>query len=176
VGGLDVLVVDLTGGLAPSLTALAQPGSRAMSTPAATSVAAAGAVLDALVRRVDLVQMARSAGAMDALGGDDAHRLLVVHDFPTAFDDAAVGRLRYLVDEGPSAGVQVLLTGTQSPVHEGSPLVTTLFRESVRLPVEPDDHLADAWTHTQWRYTPDLGPDDASVVDGVLRAAATDLR
>lgn len=171
-GGLEVLVVDLTGGLAPSLAALAQPGSRAMTTAAATSVTAAGAVLDALVRRVDLVQMARSAGAMDALGGDDAHRLLVVHDFPTALDGAAVGRLRYLVDEGPSAGVQVLLTGAQSPVHDGSPLVTTLFRESVRLPVEPDDHLADAWTGTQWRYTPDLGPDDATVVDGVLRSAA----
>ena len=66
----------------------------------------------------------------------------------------------------------MLLTGAQSPVHDGSPLVTTMFRESVRLPVEPDDHLADAWTHTQWRYTPDLGPDDATVVDGVLRSAA----
>ncbi|WP_258725645.1 TerD family protein [Cellulomonas sp. NS3] len=171
-GGLEVLVVDLTGGLAPSLAALAQPGSRVMMTPAATSVAAAGTVLDALVRRVDLVQMARSAGAMDALGGDVADRLLVLHDFPTALDDAAVGRLRYLVDEGPSAGVQVLLTGEHSPVHAGSPLVTTLFRESMRLPLEPDDHLADGWTGTQWRYTPDLGPDDADVLDGVLRSAA----
>lgn len=171
-GGLEVLVVDLTGGLAPSLGALAQPGSRVMTTPAATSVAAAGAVLDALVRRVDLVQMARSAGAMDALGGDGADRLLVLHDFPTALDDAAVGRLRYLVDEGPSAGVQVLLTGEHSPVLDGSPLVTTLFRESMRLPLEPDDHLADGWTGTQWQYTPDLGPDDAGVLDGVLRSAA----
>lgn len=171
-GGLEVVVVDLTGGLAPALAALAQPGSRVMTTPAATSVAAAGAVLDALVRRVDLVQMARSAGAMDALGGDAADRLLVLHDFPTALDDAAVGRLRYLVDEGPSAGVQVLLTGEHSPVLDGSPLVTTLFRESMRLPLEPDDHLADGWTGTQWRYTPDLGPDDAGVLDGVLRSAA----
>ncbi|MGW6128517.1 TerD family protein [Cellulomonas sp. NPDC055163] len=171
-GGLEVHVVDLTGGLAPSLAALAQPGSRVMTTPAATSVAAAGEVLDALVRRVDLVQMARSAGAMDALGGDAADRLLVLHDFPTALDDAAVGRLRYLVDEGPSAGVQVLLTGEHSPVHDGSPLVTTLFRQSMRLPLEPDDHLADGWTGTQWRYTPDLGPDDAGVLDGVLRSAA----
>ncbi|GEA86755.1 TerD family protein [Cellulomonas cellasea] len=171
-GGLEVLVVDLTGGLAPSLAALAQPGSRVMTTPAATSVAAAGAVLDALVRRVDLVQMARSAGAMDALGDDVADRLLVLHDFPTALDDAAVGRLRHLVDEGPSAGVQVLLTGEHSPVLDGSPLVTTLFRESMRLPLEPDDHLADGWTGTQWRYAPDLGPDDAGVLDGVLRSAA----
>lgn len=171
-GGLEVLVVDLTGGLAPALTALAQPGSRVMTTPAATSVAAAGAVLDALVRHVDLVQMARSAGAMDALGGDTADRLLVLHDFPTALDDAAVGRLRYLVDEGPAAGVQVLLTGEHSPVLDGSPLVTTLFRESMRLPLEPDDHLADGWTGTQWRYTPDLGPDDTGVLDGVLRSAA----
>jgi hypothetical protein len=118
------------------------------------------------------VQMARSAGAMDALGGDGADRLLVLHDFPTALDDAAVGRLRYLLDEGPSAGVQVLLTGEHSPVLDGSPLVTTLFRESLRLPLEPDDHLADGWTGTQWRYTPDLGPDDAGVLDGVLRSAA----
>ena len=124
-GGLEVLVIDLVGGLAPSLAALDQPGSRVMTTLAATSVAAAGEVLDALVRRVDLVQMARSAGAMDALGGDDADRLLVLHDFPTALDDAAVGRLRYLVDEGPSAGVQVLLTGEHSSVLDGSPLVTT---------------------------------------------------
>ncbi|AEE44560.1 TerD family protein [Cellulomonas fimi] len=171
-GGLEVHVVDLTGGLAPSLAALAQPGSRVMTTPAATSVAAAAGVLDALVRRVDLVQMARSAGAMDALDGAGGARLLVLHDFPTALDDAAVGRVRYLVDEGPASGVQVLLTGERSPVLDGSPLVTTLFRESLRLPVEPDDHIADGWTGTQWRYTPDLGPDDATVLDGVLRAAA----
>lgn len=171
-GALEVLVVDLVGGLAPSLGALAAPGSRVMTTPAATSVAAAGAVLDALVRRVDLVQMARSAGALDALDGDDAHRLLVLHDVPTGLDDAALARLRYLVDEGPSAGVQVLLTGERSPVHDASPLVTTLLRDAVRLSVEPDDHLADAWTGTQWHYTPDLGPDDARVVDGVLRSAA----
>jgi hypothetical protein len=130
-------------------------------------------VLDMLVRRVDLVQMARSAGAMDALGDDGADRLLVVHDFPTALDDAAVGRLRYLVDEGPSAGVQVLLAGENSSVLDGSPLVSTLFRESVRLPVEPDDHLADGWTGTQWRYTPDLGPDDTGVLNSVLRSAAS---
>jgi len=170
-GGLEVLVVDLVGGLAPSLAALAGPGSRAMTTPAATTVAAAGEVLDALVRRVDLVQMARSAGAMDALGGDDADRLLVLHDVPTALDDAALGRLRYLVDEGPSAGVQVLLTGEHSPVLDGSPLATSLFRASMRLPLEADDHIVDGWTGTQWRYTPDLGPDDAGVLDDVLRSA-----
>lgn len=171
-GGLEVVVVDLVGGLAPALASIAQPGSRVMRTPVATSVAAAADVLDALVRRVDLVQMARSAGAMDALDGDGAHRLLVLHDFPTALDDAAVGRLRYLVDEGPSAGVQVLVTGEHSTVLDGSPLVTTVFRESLRLPLAADDHLVDAWTHTQWRYTPDLGPDDAAVLDHVLRTAA----
>lgn len=171
-GGLEVHVVDLAGGLAPALAALAQPGSRVMPAPAATSVAAAAGVLDALVRRVDLVQMARSAGALDALEGGPGARLLVLHDFPTALDDAALGRLRYLVDEGPASGVQVLLTGERSPVLDGSPLVTTLFRESLRLPVEADDHIADGWTGTQWRYTPDLGPDDATVLDGVLRSAA----
>jgi stress response protein SCP2 len=170
-GGLEVLVVDLVGGLAPSLAALAQPGSRVMPTPVATSVAAAGDVLDALVRRVDLVQMARSAGAMDALGDDGADRLLVLHDFPTALDDAAVGRLRYLVDEGPSAGVQVLLTGEHSSVLDGSPLITSLFREAMRLPLEPDDHIVDGWTGTQWRYTPDLGPDDADALEDILRSA-----
>ncbi|RHA39791.1 TerD family protein [Cellulomonas rhizosphaerae] len=171
-GGLEVLVIDLGRALAPALTPLAQPGSRVMTTPAATSAAAAREVLDALVRRVDLVQMARSGNAMDALDGDRADRLLVVHDFPTAFDDAAVGRVRHLVDEGPSAGVQVLLTGEHSPVLDGSPLVSTLFRESLRLPLEPDDHIADAWTGTSWRFTPDLGPDDAGMLDGVLRSAA----
>lgn len=171
-GGLEVVVVDLGGELAPALAALAQPGSRVMTAPAATSVADAREVLDSLVRRVDLVQMARSGDAMDALGGDGADRLLVLHDFPTALDDAAVGRVRFLVDEGRAAGVQVLLTGEHSPVLDGSPLVTTLFHESLRLPLEPDDHIADAWTGTPWRFTPDLGPDDASVLDGVLRAAA----
>ncbi|AEI13472.1 TerD family protein [Cellulomonas gilvus] len=171
-GGLELLVIDLGGGLAPALGALAQPGSRVMTSPAATSVAAAGEVLDSLVRRVDLVQMARSAGALDALDGGAADRLLVVHDFPTALDDAAVGRVRYLVDEGPSAGVQVLLTGELSPVLSGSPLITGLFRESLRLPLEPDDHLAEGWTGTAWRYTPDPGPEDVTVLDGVLRSAA----
>ncbi len=171
-GALTVAAIDLGGALASALAPIAQPGSRVMPTPVATTMAAMQGLLDDVVKRVDLVQMARGAGALDALGGDAAERLLVVHDFPTAFDDATVGKMRYLVDEGPVAGVQLLFTGEHSPVMGGGPIVTTLFRDSMRLPVLPDDHIADGWTGTSWNYTPDLGPDDPHLLDGMLQQAA----
>lgn len=172
-GGLVVLAADLGGGLTSALAPLGQPGSRVMPAPVASTVPALRHLLDQLVRRVDLVQMARSAGALDELSGDAAaERLLVLGDFPTGFDDVAVGIVRYLVDEGPAAGVQVLLTGEQGPVMGGGPLVSTVFRDSLRLPVLPDDHIADGWTGTSWNFSPDLGPDDARVLESVLRSAA----
>lgn len=171
-GGLAVVAVDLGGGLTSALAPIAQPGSRVMPSPAATSLGVMQQLLDQMVQRVDLVQMARGAGALDALGDDSTDRLLVLHDFPTAFDDAMVGKIRYLADEGPAAGVQLLLTGEQSPVMGGGPLVTTLFRESMRLPVVPDAHIADGWTGTTWSYTPDLGPEHPRVLDGMLQQAA----
>lgn len=171
-GGLTVSVVDLGGGLASALAPIAKPGSRVMPAPAAGSLTAMQHLLDEVAKRVDLVKMARSAGALDALGGDTAERLVVVHDFPTAFDDATVGKVRYLVDEGAAAGVQLLFTGEQSPVMGGATKASTLFRDSMRLPVLPDDHIADGWTGTTWNYTPDLGPDDARVLEGMLQQAA----
>ncbi len=170
-GDLRVYVVDLGGGLASALAPLARPGSRVMPSPAATTLTAMRELLDDVVRRVDLVQMARGGGALDVLAGDTADRLLVLDDFSTAFDDAAVGMVRHLVDEGRNAGVQLLLTGEMSPVAGGGPLVPAIFRESARLPVVPDDHIADGWTGTVWNFTPDLGPDDSHVVDVVLERA-----
>lgn len=171
-GGLTLTVIDLTGAAASALSPLGRPGCRVLTQPPVTTPAAAADTLQHLVHRVDLVQMARRAGALDALGDDSGDRLVVLQDVPYGMDDAAVAHLHYLVDEGPVAGVQLLVTGDHGSALERGPLVSSLFRGFVRLPVRPDDHIADGWTGTGWTYTPDLGPDDPRTLDAVLQQAS----
>ena len=74
------------------------------------------AVLEALTRRVDLVQMAVRHRAADALPPDldTAEQLLIVHDFPHGFDDRALTQLRYLADEGPAVGVHLMMVADRA--------------------------------------------------------------
>lgn len=174
VGSIKVQLSDLAakGGSASVLAPLTVGGS-VLSTVVTTPVDLSR-MLTELTERVDLIQMARRAGSLDALQGDmDAgERLVILNDFPYGFDDAEIGKVRFLVEEGPSAGVQLLVIASHAEVDGRGPLITSLFRSFLRLPVEPDDHLGDGWTGSTWTFLPDVGPDSPVVLDTVLARLA----
>jgi hypothetical protein len=131
-------------------------------------------VLSRLTERVDLVHMALRAGAPDALPPDldPAEQLLIVNDFPYGFDDRAITQLRYLADEGPSAGVHLLLIADREDAHEYGPVLDPLWRSLLRLTAVPDDHMADPWVGHAWTYEPLLPPHGSQVLPLVLRQIA----
>lgn len=166
VGGLTVHLVDPAGSAGEWFAPLARSGAlREWS--GACGVAAA---MEALIRRVDLVRMARQAGAPDALPPDldTGTQLLVIADFPRDFDDRAITRLRYLVDEGPAAGVCPLLIADRADTQAFGPVLDPMWRSLLRLTPFPDDHLGDPWVGHAWTYEPSLPPESSRVLGSVL--------
>jgi hypothetical protein len=92
---------------------------------------------------------------------------LVLHDFPFGFDERAVAQLRFLIDEGPAAGVHLLFVADPADVSTLGPLVSSLWRSMLRLSATADDHIGDPWVGLSWTYTPDAAV-SAPVVDTVL--------
>ncbi|MFG2221596.1 TerD family protein [Streptomyces sp. NPDC048644] len=167
-GAFSVQVIDPGGTAAPALAPLRETGSLgAAPEPGAGGVAA---VLEALTRRVDLVQMAVRSRAADALPADldTAEQLLIVHDFPHGFDDRAVNRLRYLADEGPAVGVHLMMVADRAQTREFGPVLDPLWRALLRITPVPDAHLADPWVGHAWTYEPPLAPRGSQVVRQVL--------
>ncbi len=172
VGGLTVHLVDPAGSAIAAFAPLARSGAlREWSGAGATGVPGA---LDAMTRRVDLVQMALRAGAPEALPPDldTATQLLVVSGFPYDFDDRAVTQLRYLADEGPAAGVHLMLIADRADAQAYGPVLDPLWRSLLRLTPLPDDHLADPWVGHAWTYEPSQPPEGSSVLERVLGGIA----
>ncbi|GAA3639511.1 TerD family protein [Streptomyces chitinivorans] len=171
-GGLTVHVLDPTGAAASALAPLTESG--ALREPPATGPQGVALVLAGLTRRVDLVQMAVRTRATDALPPDvdPAGQLLIVHDFPHGFDDRAVNRLRYLADEGPSAGVHLMMVADREEAREYGPVLDPLWRSLLRITPVPDDHLADPWVGHAWTYEPPLVPAGSPVLSRALGRVA----
>jgi hypothetical protein len=159
-GGLRLRLVDLVGGLAGAV------GSTAVTAGAAEL----GAELDALVDRVEMVQLARRAG-----GGleDTAGRLLVVHGLPHGLGDHTLEQLLVLARTGAPSGVHLLLTGDRDDLlgRDATRTLAQLAESAQRLPVAGDGTLDDPWVGLEWVFAPDLGPDDARAAE-LLRAVA----
>ncbi|MFD3420365.1 TerD family protein [Streptomyces decoyicus] len=175
-GDFAVQVIDPGGTAAPALAPLVESGALpAAPVPGAKGVAA---VLEALTRRVDLVQMAVRHRAGDALPPDldTAEQLLIVHDFPHGFDDRAVTQLRYLADEGPAVGVHLLMVADRARTREYGPVLDPLWRSLLRITPVPDAHLADPWVGHAWTYEPLLAPKGSQVVRQVLDRVAAARR
>ncbi|MFJ1704102.1 TerD family protein [Kitasatospora sp. NPDC088346] len=153
-GGLLLHVIDPGGGAGPALAPLVRAGLTAG--PPASAAAGVAALLTSLVERVDLVQMARRAGAADALPPhvDPADRLLLVHDFPYGFDDGTVGKLRYLAEEGPAVGVHLLVVADRAEASAYGPVLDPFWRGLTRMAPVPQEYLADPWVEHLWTYTP----------------------
>ncbi|MFI9334948.1 TerD family protein [Streptomyces althioticus] len=171
-GEFTVHVVDPAGSGARALAPLTQTG--VIAGPPAQGAAGVTEVLARLTQRVDLVQMALRGGAPDALppGFDTSQQLLIVNDFPHGFDDRAVNQLRYLVDEGPSVGVHLMMVADREESAGYGPLLDPLWRALLRLTPVPDDHLADPWVGHAWTYEPPAVPHGSEVLRQVLTKVA----
>ncbi|MEU9551813.1 TerD family protein [Streptomyces werraensis] len=171
-GEFTVHVVDPAGSGAQALAPLTQTG--VLTGPPAQGAAGVTEVLARLTQRVDLVQMALRGGAPDALppGFDTSQQLLIVNDFPHGFDDRAVNQLRYLVDEGPSVGVHLMMVADREESTGYGPLLDPLWRALLRLTPVPDDHLADPWVGHAWTYEPPAVPHGSEVLRQVLTKVA----
>lgn len=168
VGEYAVHVIDPAGAAAASLAPLT--GSGVLAAPPATGAAGVASVLTRLTQRVELVRMAVSGGATDALPPDldTANQLLIVNDFPHGFDDRAVTQLRYLADEGPAVGVHLLMVADREEAGAYGPVLDPLWRSLLRLTPVPDDHLADPWVGHAWTYEPPQLPAGSGVLHQVL--------
>jgi hypothetical protein len=179
-GTFTVQALDPAGSAATALAPLRAAGVLAPAAPAA-GAAGVGEVLHRLAERVDLVRMAVHAGAADALppGLGTTGRLLIVNDFPYGYDDRAVALLRHLAEQGPAAGVHLLLVAGREDAADGpvpdappAPGPGDPRRSLLRLTPLPSDHLADPWVGHAWTYEPSLVPEGSRVLDGVLRELA----
>ena len=172
-GAFAVHALDPAGSGAQALAPL-QAGGALVLPPPAAGVAGVSEVLGRLTERVDLLHMAMRAGAPDALppGFDTAEQLLIVNEFPYAFDDRTVNQLRYLADEGPAAGVHLLLVADREDAAAYGPVLDPLWRSMLRLTPLPSDHLADPWVGHAWTFEPSLVPPGSDVLGQVLRRLA----
>lgn len=169
VGSFAVHALDPAGSGATALAPLYAGGALVLPSPAAGMAGVSG-VLTRLTERVDLIQMAKRGGAADDLppGFDTAEQLLIVNEFPYGFDDRAVNQLRYLADEGPSAGVHLLVVADREDAAAYGPVLDPLWRSLLRLTPLPSDHLADPWVGHAWTYEPPLVPPGSRVLTDVL--------
>ncbi|MGP3966114.1 TerD family protein [Streptomyces sp. 6N223] len=172
VGDLSVHVIDPAGSAARSLAPLLDSG--VLREPPAAGAAGVSTVLARLTQRVDLAQMAVRSGATDALppGLDTAEQLLIVHDFPHGFDDRSVTQLRYIADEGPSVGVNVMMVADREEARAYGPVLDPLWRALLRVTPVPDDHLADPWVGHAWTYEPPSVPGGSQILAQVLHRVA----
>jgi hypothetical protein len=172
-GAFAVHALDPAGSGAQALAPLLAGGALVLPPPSA-GVAGVSEVLGRLTERVDLIHMAMRGGAPDALppGFDTAEQLLIVNEFPYAFDDRAVNQLRYLADEGPAAGVHLLLVADREDAAAYGPVLDPLWRSMLRLTPLPSDHLADPWVGHAWTFEPALVPPGSDVLAQVLRRLA----
>ncbi|MEU6160450.1 TerD family protein [Streptomyces sp. NPDC047130] len=175
-GDFTVHVIDAAGAGARSLSPLSRSG--VLAEPPAVGPGGVSGLLTRLAGHVDLVQMAVRAGAAESLppGTDLSQRLLIVHDFPHAFDDRAVTALRYLADEGPRAGVHLLVVADREDAAGFGALLDPLWRSLLRLTPVPEDHLADPWVCHAWTYEPSLPPRDGATLERVLDSVAAARR
>ena len=135
-----------------------------------TDSGTASRVLSDLVTHLDLITMAVQSGTLDALDErQHRDRLLLVADFPTGLDESGLRCVHRLINDGPRFGVHVAVSGTHSEAL-GIPLLELLHEQFLRIPTAPGGDLVDAFGGVGWTFLPDYGPEDPTLLPGVLDA------
>ncbi|MFA1551439.1 TerD family protein [Actinomadura chokoriensis] len=111
-------------------------------------------------RLLDLVDLRRIGGGEENRPGDGPPvRLVMILDAGAALDGENAHQLLRLVEDGPAAGVPVLLVETDTPAAE-SVRALRLRQTCNNLP-SSEDAIGDSWVGTDWTLTPDVLPDAA---------------
>ncbi|CNF31374.1 Uncharacterised protein [Mycobacterium tuberculosis] len=157
-GLLGLEVIDAAGlsgagwlqGFDPGTSARLLGGGVAVGTGAAERIRR-------LLDLVDLRQIGGDDG--DLPGGGPPVRLVVILDAGAALDGEDAHGLLRLVEDGPAAGVPVLLVETDTPAAES--VRTIRLRQSCNNLPSSADAIADSWIGADWTLTPDILPDAA---------------
>ena len=121
------------------------------------SPAELGELLAELVSRVDLARMAQRGNAGAGFpAASEASRVLVWHDFPYGLDERGLTSVRFLVEEGRSAGIYLVFVADPSDVAVGGPTADAIWRSALRLVAEPLECVGDPWVGLEWTYTPEM--------------------
>lgn len=160
---VTIQLADGLGPLAAALVAGIGP-SGVLADPWIGDQTGLSALLRRTAERIDLISMARTAGATGSLPPGSAGRMLLVlvELWPTADDDAAL--LQFIRQQGPACGVELLVVGDQR-VRGADP-------DFLRLTTSDTGYLSDGWVGLSWRFTPDLGPTDPELAAALLRRMA----
>ena len=113
-----------------------------------------------------------SSGSLDALDArHQAHRLLLIADFPVGLDESTLHHLVTVIEHGPRLGVHLLVTGTHAESLD-LPLLDWLRSLFLRVPSVPGGDLVDGFGGVDWTFLPDAGPADPQLLVGVLDQVA----
>jgi hypothetical protein len=121
---------------------------------------------------MDLARMAASGGVGDRTAGATApgtadgprgRTLVVLHGFPLGLDERGIAGVRLLADEGPAAGVDLLLVADPTDVAMAGEAAGAVWQSAIRLVPVPDDCMGDPWVGLVWTFTPDVAGSDAPV-------------
>jgi len=146
--------------LTGALGVLATPTGGVLGAPLSVTAEQRSQALRMMAERVDLLEMARSAGAEDALAQVHNPALLVLTDVPIDFEAEDHHLLRYLAEHAGGSAVQIVLLGDPEP---GPSL--ELARRSLLLEPDGSGGISDGWVGLPWTFAADYGPaDPASIV------------
>ncbi|MFA1541718.1 TerD family protein [Actinomadura monticuli] len=123
-------------------------------------VAVGSGAAERLRRLLDLVDLRRIGGGQDMPGDGPPVRLAIVLDAGAALDGEHAHQLLRLAEDGPAAGVPVLLVETDTPAAESVRAVR--LRQTCNNLPSSEDAIADSWVGTDWTLTPDVLADAAA--------------
>ncbi|MBT8224140.1 MAG: TerD family protein [Dactylosporangium sp.] len=173
-GALTASIVDLEGQgaaaqrLGPLLSAGTPPIASLVTSPGQLS-----GLLTDLASRVDMTRMAARAGAGDALvrGAGTGPHVLVWHDFPFGLDERGLTSVHFLLEEGPAAGVWLLLVADSTDALAADSRLERIWEAALRLPATQNECIGDPWVGLVWTYAPDPVP--GPTIDRALAALAS---
>ncbi|MGE5746551.1 MAG: stress protein, partial [Solirubrobacterales bacterium] len=139
-------------------------------------VAAGPAAGERIRRLLDLADLRRIGGEGDEndpagpWAGGPPVRLVLVFDAATALEDPEDGdRLARLVEDGPPAGLPVILVESGEAATES--VRTLRVRQACHNLPSAEDVIDDPWVAVDWTLIPDLLPDAAEAVRAPALAA-----